>query len=81
MPAGEVGLIEPAGLMWSVVTESPKMPRTRAPRMSPVRARLHAEALEERRLLDVGRVRPVVDLARRGDATLFHSGLASARLP
>ena len=35
MPAGEVGLIEPAGLMWSVVTESPKMPRTRAPAMLP----------------------------------------------
>ena len=32
-PAGEVGLIEPAGLMWSVVTESPKMPRMRAPLM------------------------------------------------
>ena len=33
MPAGEVGLIEPAGEMWSVVTESPKMPRTFAPWM------------------------------------------------
>jgi len=32
MPAGEVGLIEPAGLIWSVVTESPKMPSARAPR-------------------------------------------------
>ena len=31
MPAGEVGLIDPAGLMWSVVTESPKMPSARAP--------------------------------------------------
>ena len=31
MPAGEVALIEPAGLMWSVVTESPKMPSARAP--------------------------------------------------
>src|SRR5438270_720421 len=30
MPAGDVGLIEPAGEMWSVVTESPKMPSTRA---------------------------------------------------
>ncbi len=36
MPAGEVGLIEPAGLMWSVVTESPKTPSARAPLMSPV---------------------------------------------
>ena len=26
LPAGEVSLIEPAGEMWSVVTESPKMP-------------------------------------------------------
>ena len=44
MPAGEVGLIEPAGLMWSVVIESPKMPSTRAPWMSPVAARLHARS-------------------------------------
>ena len=36
MPAGEVALIEPAGEMWSVVTESPKMPSGRALRMSPV---------------------------------------------
>ena len=35
MPAGEEGLIEPAGLMWSVVTESPKMARARAPRRAP----------------------------------------------
>ncbi|MCY1296527.1 hypothetical protein D9M70_459160 [compost metagenome] len=32
MPAGEVSLIEPAGEIWSVVTESPKMPSARAPR-------------------------------------------------
>jgi hypothetical protein len=30
-------LIEPAGLMWSVVTESPKIPRMRAPVMLPGR--------------------------------------------
>src|SRR5260370_31179544 len=35
MRAGEVGLIEPAGLIWSVVSESPKIPRTRAPRTGP----------------------------------------------
>ena len=33
-PAGEVALISPAGEMWSVVIESPKMPSTRAPEMS-----------------------------------------------
>jgi hypothetical protein len=33
LPAGEDCLIEPAGEMWSVVTESPKMPRARAPVM------------------------------------------------
>ena len=38
LPAGEFSLIEPAGEMWSVVTESPKMPSARAPRMSPVAA-------------------------------------------
>ncbi|CFN64339.1 Uncharacterised protein [Bordetella pertussis] len=31
LPAGEVSLMEPAGEMWSVVTESPKMPSARAP--------------------------------------------------
>jgi hypothetical protein len=30
-PAGEVGAMLPAGEMWSVVIESPYMPRTRAP--------------------------------------------------
>ncbi len=29
-------MIEPAGLMWSVVTESPKIPSARAPLMSPL---------------------------------------------
>src|SRR5438309_504097 len=33
-PAGESGLIEPAGEMWSVVTESPSFASTRAPSMS-----------------------------------------------
>ena len=33
MPAGEVGLIEPAGEMWSVVTESPSTASTFAPVM------------------------------------------------
>ena len=33
-PAGESGRIEPAGEMWSVVTESPSMTRQRAPSMS-----------------------------------------------
>jgi len=30
MPAGDEGLIDPAGLMWSVVTESPKIASARA---------------------------------------------------
>ena len=33
-PEGESGLIEPAGEMWSVVTESPSSARTRAPSKS-----------------------------------------------
>jgi hypothetical protein len=33
-PAGESFLIEPAGEMWSVVTESPSLASTRAPSMS-----------------------------------------------
>ncbi len=33
LPAGESGWIDPAGLMWSVVTESPRESSTRAPRM------------------------------------------------
>ena len=36
MPAGDVGLIDPAGLMWSVVTESPSAARTRAPRIGSI---------------------------------------------
>src|SRR5215216_1638146 len=34
LPAGESALIEPAGEMWSVVTESPSFASTRAPAMS-----------------------------------------------
>src|SRR5215475_12495702 len=34
LPAGESALMEPAGEMWSVVTESPSFARTRAPEMS-----------------------------------------------
>ena len=34
MPAGLSFLIAPAGLMWSVVTESPSFSSTRAPSMS-----------------------------------------------
>ena len=34
VPAGDHGAIDPAGLMWSVVTESPRTARTRAPSMS-----------------------------------------------
>ena len=56
-------MIEPAGLMWSVVTESPKIPSARAPRMSPRLDGRHPEAVEERRLGDVRRRGPVVDLA------------------
>ena len=33
-PAGDQAAIEPAGEMWSVVTESPRTARTRAPPMS-----------------------------------------------
>jgi hypothetical protein len=33
-PAGESALMEPAGEMWSVVTESPSFASTRAPVMS-----------------------------------------------
>ncbi len=43
--------------MWSVVTESPKMPRARAPDDLGDGARLHREVLEERGLLDVGGLR------------------------
>ena len=40
-PAGDQGAIEPAGLMWSVVTESPRTARTRAPTMSVTGAGSH----------------------------------------
>ena len=63
-------MIAPAGEMWSVVIESPKMPSARAPLTSLRRAGRHREAVEERRLGDVGRRRPVVDLPRdAGDAS------------
>jgi hypothetical protein len=53
----------PAGLMWSVVTESPNSAIMRAPCTPGTSAcRLHVEAVEERRLGDVGALRPVVDL-------------------
>ena len=35
-PAGLCEAIEPAGEMWSVVTESPKASRTRAPRIGSI---------------------------------------------
>ena len=50
--------MSPAGEMWSVVTESPRTARTRAPTMSVSGGGLLREALEEGRLLDVGRVLP-----------------------
>ncbi len=34
MPAGDQAAIEPAGEMWSVVTESPSQASTRAPAIS-----------------------------------------------
>ena len=37
-PAGADALIEPAGEMWSVVTESPRTARTLPPSMSPGRS-------------------------------------------
>ncbi len=46
MPAGELALIDPAGLMWSVVTESPKMASGRAPRTSPAGAYLQSLGVE-----------------------------------
>ncbi len=49
--------IEPAGEMWSVVTESPSTASTRAPVMSRSGARLRRQVPEERRLLDVGGIR------------------------
>ena len=65
------------GEMWSVVTESPRTARTRAPSMSRDRRRLERQAVEERRLGDVGRAGvPGVAVARRGSAAP-----ASARRP
>ena len=56
-PAGLSALIEPAGLMWSVVTESPSLASTRAPEMSVTGLRRRAHALEVRGLAHVGRLR------------------------
>ena len=49
--------------MWSVVTESPKMPSARALRIGRHRRRLHRKSGEEGRLGDVGRFIPGIDLA------------------
>src|SRR3954462_9297303 len=76
-PAGESGLIEPAGEMWSVVTESPSQTSRRAPSTSATmpgsgarppndrdHARLVRHPLEVRRLPHVRRVgRPREQLA------------------
>ncbi len=65
-PAGESGLIEPAGEMWSVVTESPSLASTRAPAMSATGVGDGGHAVEVRRLADVRRVlRPRECLAGR----------------
>ena len=50
-------MIEPAGEMWSVVTESPSATRQRAPAMSSTGVRLGRHAVEVRRPPDVGRRR------------------------
>jgi hypothetical protein len=66
-PAGLSFLIAPAGEMWSVVTESPKMPSGRAPLISDDVARGGSEAVEERRFLDVGGLAvPLIDIAGGG---------------
>ena len=67
LPAGLSLAIEPAGEMWSVVTESPNAPRQRAPRIGWIGPGCGARSIEERRLLDVGAVGiPVVELAFAG---------------
>ena len=81
MPAGEFGLIEPGGLMWSVVTESPKMPSARAPATSPTVAGRHLEAVEERRLRDVGRRAASCRPGPVAPAIVPHIGLALATSP
>ena len=61
------GGIDPAGEMWSVVTESPSTASTRAPVMSVDRRGLALDAVEERRPRDVGRgVVPAVAAAADG---------------
>ncbi|MGC4080765.1 MAG: hypothetical protein QM736_01245 [Vicinamibacterales bacterium] len=57
LPAGLSFLIEPAGEMWSVVMLSPSTASTRRADDVGERRRLHRDALEERRIADVGRVR------------------------
>src|SRR6266853_3152625 len=79
MPAGEVGLIEPAGLMWSVVSESPKIPRTRAPRIGPPERGCIEKSLKN------GGSAMYVDFGQlyawpETEGTFVHIGLASARL-
>src|SRR5450830_487379 len=69
-PAGPFSWIEPAGEMWSVVIESPNTPSARARDAGGGSGGGHAEVLEERRLGDIGRGGPVVDLAFDG-ADLF----------
>ena len=57
----------PAGLMWSVVTESPSFASTRAPVMLGDRGGLDRHAVEVRGLAHVGRLGvPLEDRAGRG---------------
>ena len=53
-PAGDDGLMEPAGEMWSVVILSPNSPRMRAPEMSVMSVGRCVDALEVRRIAHVG---------------------------
>ena len=62
-PAGLAFLIAPAGEMWSVVTESPRTARTRAPSIGSTSAGSVVHVLEKRRLAHVRRVRPRVAVA------------------
>ena len=55
--------------------------RARAARCRRAVRRAHAEVVEERRLRDVGRRRPVVDLAATRRRSSFHIGLALAKSP
>ena len=63
-PAGDQAGIDPAGEMWSVVTESPSTASARAPTMSVTGAGSRSHAVHEGRPRDVGRGRvPVIALA------------------